>query len=375
VNITTSQLDQLVELAVQIQQIPAPTFLETPRAQFIYQLFVNEGLSDVEIDPAGNVYARLPGEKPAEIPPLVITAHLDTVFPPGTSLLLQRQPDRLTGPGIGDNSIGLAGLLGLVWMLRERKAWLPGNLWLVADTGEEGLGNLKGMNAVVERFKDLPRAYIVLEGMGLGEIFHRGLAVKRYRLAVKTAGGHSWIDFGRPSAIHEIAHLIDSLTGLVLPSNPRTTLNVGIVSGGTSINTIASHASLELDLRSEALANLQALAAEVEELVVEGNHPGIEVTCELIGQRPAGDIPASHWLVRLEESCLVEQGITPSPGIGSTDANLPLSLGLPAICIGLTTGSGAHTMEEGINLPPVIQGMEQLYQLVTHIFTTPFAGT
>jgi acetylornithine deacetylase/succinyl-diaminopimelate desuccinylase-like protein len=372
VKISPRQLDQLVELAVQIQQVPAPTFHEIPRAEFLYQLFKNEGLSDIEIETAGNVYARLPGAVPAGAPPLVITAHLDTVFPPETSLQLRRQPDRLAGPGIGDNSIGLAGLVGLVWMLRSDSVQLPGDAWLVADTGEEGLGNLNGMSAVLERFKDLPRAYIVLEGMGLGEIFHRGLAVKRYRLTVVTAGGHSWIDFGRPSAIHEIARLINSLTSLVLPANPRTTLNVGIVSGGTSINTIASHASLELDLRSEALTSLQDLAAEVEDLVLEANHTGVAVYSELIGQRPAGSIPANHWLVHLAEQCLVEQGITPLPGIGSTDANVPLSQGLPAICIGLTTGSGAHTLEECINLSPLAKGMRQLYQLVTHIWSSPY---
>jgi tripeptide aminopeptidase len=369
VNTPSLQLEPLIALAIQIQQIPAPTFHEAPRAQFLYQLFISEGLADVEIDAAGNVYARLPGSPLAGAAPLVISAHLDTVFPPKTNLQLQRQPDRLAGPGIGDNSTGLAGLMGLVWMLRERRAQLPGDLWLAADCGEEGLGNLKGMTALVERFKDLPRAYIILEGMGLGEIFHRGLAVKRYRVTVKTAGGHSWIDYGRPSAIHEIARLIDDLNGLVLPTDPRTTLNVGIVSGGTSINTIAAHASLELDLRSEGRASLQDLAAEVETLVLEANRPGVEVYSELIGQRPAGDLPAGHWLVRLAETCLVEQKIVPVPGIGSTDANVPLSLGLPAICIGLTTGSGAHTLAESIHLPPLVQGMEQLYQLVTHLWS------
>ena len=367
--ISTPTFEQLIELAGQIQQIPSPTFMEGPRAQFLYQMLINEGLADVEIDAANNVFARLPGDNPAGAAPLVISAHLDTVFPPKTSLQLQRQPDHLAGPGIGDNSTGLAGLMGLVWMLRERRTRLPGDLWLAADCGEEGLGNLKGMTAVVERFKDLPRAYIILEGMGLGEIFHRGLAVKRYRLTVKTAGGHSWIDYGHPSAVHEIARLIDALSSLILPANPRTTLNVGIVSGGTSINTIAAQASLELDLRSETRTSLQDLAADVETLVLEANRPGVEVYSELIGQRPAGDLPASHWLVRLAEECLIEQGIPPNPGIGSTDANVPLSLGLPAICVGLTTGSGAHTLAESINLPPLVQGMEQLYQLVTRICT------
>ena len=370
-------LNHLIELAKKIQQVPAPTFSESSRANLMRQLFIEENLVNVEIDNTGNVYSRLPsGPKNAEttsrLPsaPLVLTAHLDTVFPADTDLHLDNQPERLIAPGIGDNSIGLAGLIGLVRMLRARNASLSGDLWLVANTCEEGLGNLAGMTTVVERFKNIPLAYIVLEGMGLGEIFHRGLAVKRYRVTVKTAGGHSWIDYGRPSAIHEMARLIDAFISLTLPVNPRSTLNVGTVSGGTSINTIASRANLELDLRSEEFSYLQNLASQVEDLVLEGNRDGVEVVAELIGQRPAGSILANHWLVSLAERCLMQQGIIPHPGIGSTDANLPLSRGLPAICIGLTTGGGAHTLEEFANLQPLTQGMEQLYMLVSHAWSS-----
>ena len=365
-------LDQLVDLAIQIQQIPGPTFHESARAEFILQLFIKEGLLDVERDPAGNVFGRFNHGSELTKPkasPLIISAHLDTVFSIDTDLHINRQPNSVTGPGIGDNSMGVAALVGLARLLVARGTRLPGDVWLVANTAEEGLGNLRGMASVVERFKDHARGYVVLEGMGLGEIFHRGLAVERYRLTVETAGGHSWIDFGRPSAVHEISRLITSILDLPLPTDPRTSVNVGIVSGGTAINTIASHASLELDLRSEELVCLQDLASQVEDLVLEANTPGVQVFSELIGQRPPGSIPADHWLVSLAERCLLEQGITPVKAIGSTDANCPLSQGLPAICIGLTTGNGAHTLAETINLPPLAQGMEQLYQLVTRAWS------
>lgn len=355
-------LERVVALAAEIQQIPAPTFHEAQRAAFVRERLAAEGLADVEQDAVGNVYARLPGSGHA--PPLVVSAHLDTVFPADTPLTLARQDDRLSGPGIGDNSLGLAALFGLLWQLRADGASLPGDLWLVANVGEEGLGNLRGMQAVVERFGPRPRAYIVLEGMGLGQVYHRGLGVRRYRIAMHTEGGHSWVHYGRPSAVHELAHLITRLVQLPLPSTPRTTLNVGVVQGGTTVNTIAAHAWLELDLRSEDPATLDALAAAVEAEVHRRRRKEVQVELTVIGDRPAGGLPATHPLVRQACAALQAQGIIPRLNIGSTDANAPLSRGLPAICLGLTEGGGAHSRQEYIRIPPLAQGLAALYDLV-----------
>lgn len=355
-------VDRVLELAVRIQQIPAPTFAETRRAGYVHDRFLEEGLADVSMDSLGNVYARLPGSGPA--PALVVSAHLDTVFPESTDLRVTYSPERIAGPGIGDNSLGVAGLFGLLWALRQTRITLDHDLWLVANVGEEGLGDLNGIRAVVDRFGDRVGAYIILEGMALGQIYYRGLGVKRYAIRVQTQGGHSWVDFGKPSAVHELAKIITLLNSLPIPEMPRTTLNVGVIKGGTTVNTIASEAYLELDLRSEGDGVLKGLSTQVEDLVASSNQPGVMVSAEVIGRRPAGEISLEHPLVHLAARCLQDQGISPRVNIGSTDANVPLSRGLPAICIGLTAGSGAHTTDEFIYKSPLAGGLAQLVSLV-----------
>jgi acetylornithine deacetylase/succinyl-diaminopimelate desuccinylase-like protein len=363
-------ISRLLDLAIAIQQIPAPTFHEAERAEYVRARFVEEGLQDVEIDSAGNVYACLRSNRQslnAKSQPLIVSAHLDTVFPIGTDLKIFREPERICGAGIGDNSLGVAGLFGLVWALRERRMDLPADLWLVANVCEEGLGDLRGMKALVDRFGSGPAAYIVLEGMALGSVYHRGLGVRRYRATVRTGGGHSWIDYGQPSAVHELAALAAKLTALPVPAEPRTTLNVGTISGGTSVNTIAAEAHLELDLRSEGPETLEDLARQVEALAAAARRAGVEVTAEVIGRRPPGELPGSHPLVRLAQESLRAVGIEPRLHIGSTDANHPLSLGLPAVTVGLTTGRGAHTVHEYVNVEPLEKGMEALVGLVSSV--------
>jgi len=354
---------RVLDIAVAIQQVPAPPFGENNRAALVRDRFAIEGLKDVSTDEVGNVYGCLCGQGQAR--PVVVSAHLDTVFPFGTDLQVQRETDKIFGPGIGDNSLGLAGLFGLLWSLDDAgRTQPPGDLWLVANVGEEGLGDLRGMKAVVDRFGEEPCAYIVLEGMAFGQIYHRALGVQRYRITARTQGGHSWVDYGRPSAIHELATLVTRLTALEVSSNPRSSLNVGVISGGTSVNTIAAEAHLELDLRSEGEEALQSLVRQVEALVSAVDSPAVNFSLDLIGRRPAGKLPANHPLVRLARHCLKEQGVQANLAIGSTDANIPLSRGLPAVCVGLSTGYGAHTANEYINTPPVAQGLAQLKTLV-----------
>jgi acetylornithine deacetylase/succinyl-diaminopimelate desuccinylase-like protein len=361
-----STTDRILDLAVQIQQIPSPTFDESRRAAFIRDQFDAQHLKDVMIDSLGNVYGKLPGENSEQS--LVLTAHSDTVFPSGTDLKIVRGADQIHGPGIGDNSLGIAGLIGLLWMLREGNISLPGDLWLVANVCEEGLGDLKGMRAVVDRFGDRPLAYIVVEGMALGQVYHRGLGVQRYRITAITEGGHSWVDYGKPSAIHELAEMITKLTTLEIPQEPRTTLNVGVIHGGTSVNTIAAQASLELDLRSVDPSSLSGLVQQVELLVSKSSHSRVDYQIEIIGQRPAGELSKKHPLVTLAMDVLKEVGISPKLNIGSTDANIPLSQGLPSVCIGLTNGKGAHTVNEYIYTQPLEEGMAQLVQIAEKAF-------
>lgn len=366
-----SLIQKVLNLAVEIQQIPAPTFDEARRAAFIRERFEAEELGDVSVDEVGNVYARLPGGGKA--PPLVISAHMDTVFPAGTDLSVVIGEGKISGPGIGDNALGVAGLFGLLWGLQNKKGngqtmQFPGDLWLVANVGEEGLGNLCGMKAVVDRFKDQVLGYVVLEGMAFGQIYHQGLNVKRYQITVHTPGGHSWVDYGKPSAVHILANLITQLESIPLPPKPRTTMNVGMISGGTSVNTIAAQASLELDLRSEGAQALAAVSNKVEKLVQEANREDVRVLLEIIGERPPGKISIRHPLVQQAVRCLQQQGLTPHFNAGSTDANIPLSRGLPAICLGLTTGSGAHTLDEQIYTDQLSKGVDQLVCLVISLF-------
>jgi acetylornithine deacetylase/succinyl-diaminopimelate desuccinylase-like protein len=272
------------------------------------------------------------------------------------------------GPGIGDNSLGVASLFGLLWSLREREIPERGDVWFVANVCEEGLGNLRGMKAVVDRFGSQVHAYLVLEGLALGHVYHRAVGVKRYRVTARTAGGHSWSDYGHPSAVHELAKLVVQLTSLSLPTYPRTTMNVGKISGGTSINVIASEASFDLDLRSEGQEALAELISAVERLIHHANRQGVSVEAEVIGQRPAGEISASHPLVMLAKNCLREEGLDPGLISGSTDANMPLSKGYPAIVLGVTTGGSAHTVHEYINTTAVAQGLGQLVKFVSRVW-------
>ncbi len=361
---------RLVDLAIRIQQIPAPTFDEFERAEFVRKLFEKEDLSDVEIDSTGNVYARLPGAD-SERPPIVVSAHLDTVFPRETPLEIIRKDSQIFGAGIGDNSFAVASLAGLIWLLRDRAITLPGDLWLVANVCEEGLGDLNGMKAVVDRFYEQPVAYLVLEGTALGHVYHRALRVRRYRITFSTIGGHSWAHFGRPSAIHEIAGFITNLADIHFPEVPRTTYNVGVIEGGTSINTIAPKASVELDLRSESSGVLEDIIRQVESLVESRKSEHLDVDMEIIGDRPGGELPVDHPLVELAVRSLHDLQIEPQLRIGSTDANIPLSHGLQAVCIGVTLGGGAHTMNEFILTKPITTGLTHVLDMVTGIWDLP----
>ena len=362
--------ERVIERAIEIQQIPAPTFDEKQRGEFVRNLFLEEGLKDVSIDEVGNVYGRwtVDNGRSGGEQPLIVSAHLDTVFPRETNLEVKREGEKIFGPGLGDNSLGVAALFGLLWMLRERKFKPIGDIWFVANVGEEGLGDLRGMKKVVERFNGNVKAYLVLEGLALGHVYHRAVGVKRYRLTAHTTGGHSWSDYGKPSAIHELAKLIVQLTSLELPSHPRTTMNVGKISGGTSVNVIASEASLDLDLRSEGQETLAHLISDVEKLIRHANRQGISIEAQVIGQRPAGEMSIDHPLVKLVEDCLQEFGLESVLTTGSTDANIPLSKGYPAIVLGVTTGGSAHTVHEYVNTAPVAQGLEQLVRFVSRVW-------
>jgi len=208
----------------------------------------------------------------------------------------------------------------------------------------------------------------VLEGLALGRIYHRGLGVRRYRISVDTVGGHSWVDYGNPSAIHELALLTAQIMTLRTPQRKRTSINVGKIAGGVSINTIAPHAYLELDLRSESGRILSALARKVEDLVRFAQRPGVKYTIEKIGDRPFGEIAPDHPLVQAAVQALHAQDLHADLQIGSTDANIPLYHGVPAVCIGLTGGGGAHTTGEYMDTTLLGKGLAHLLEVVQRAF-------
>lgn len=355
--------NKVLDLAIQIQQIPAPTFDERRRAEFVRDLFEHEGLLNVSIDEMGNVYARMLGkEKNAKA--LIVSAHLDTVFPSSINLQVKKEAGKVIAPGIGDNSLGVAGLFGIIWALKDK---LNHDVWFVANVGEEGLGDLGGMKAVVQKFGNDVIGYLVLEGMALGYVYHQAIGVKRYRITTKTVGGHSWSDYGSPSAVHEMANLITKLTSLRLPKTPRTTMNVGTIQGGTGVNVLASEAKCELDLRSESPKALTKLINQVEKILVNASREGVKVMAEVIGDRPAGEISAEHAMVKLAVKCLAEQNLSAVLTTGSTDANIPLSQNIPTVVLGITTGGGAHTTDEYIDVDGIEKGMASLVRFVEEV--------
>lgn len=368
IKISPSHFNDVLDWIGTIQQIPAPTFAEENRAGFMFEEFKRLGFSRVERDSTGNVLARWPG---GEDKPLVVSAHLDTVHQDKKSLPLERTETHITGPGVADNSTGLAALLSLGHYLIETRPQYPGDIWLAANVCEEGLGNLAGMRALVDRFGGDAHAYLILEGLGLGQVCHRGLGVNRLRISAETRGGHSWVDYGTPSAIHELARVAVKLADLSLPAKPRTSLNIGIIQGGTSINTIASKAHFLLDLRSEDQNTLSRVRDRVRQIVSSYDNKGVNFTVDQIGERPAGELPAGHPLVALALEVLNQLETPSALEIGSTDANIPLSLGYPAICIGLTRGSFPHTTQENIEIEPLKIGLAQLQMLVDQAWRIP----
>ncbi|MBI3240960.1 MAG: M20/M25/M40 family metallo-hydrolase [Chloroflexi bacterium] len=357
---------QTLDRAIAIQQIPAPTFAEARRAEYVACEFKALGLSDVEVDDLGNVFARRPGRGGRH--PVLVTAHTDTVFPADTDLTIQRQSDRIVGPGLGDNSLGVAGLFGLIETLNAAAVETPADVWLAANVGEEGLGDLRGMRRVMERFGPSVAATIIIEGMAFGHIYHEAIGVHRFRITARAEGGHSYTHFGRPSAVHGLVRLASRLADLPLPAQPKTTLNIGQISGGTSVNTIARQASLELDLRSEDPKMLAGLVSQVEKLIQAANAPGLILETVITSQRPAGAIPRSHPLVQLAVKALRAVETEPTFEKGSTDTNVPLSLGLPAVCIGLSRGGNAHRPDEYVEPAMLANGLKQLLFLVLGAF-------
>lgn len=348
-----------------IQSIPAPTFQEKNRSDYMFAEFSKRGLISVEKDSIGNVLGFLPGgpEKP-----IVISAHLDTVHDQQIKYEISKNLSCWRGAGVGDNTTSLAVLLSLIDYFEEENDCLKGGIWFVANVGEEGLGNMIGMRKVVDHFQDQVHAYIVLEGIGLGIIYHRALGVKRYQLSVMTHGGHAWGDNGKKSAISELVILIHRLVKMEIPKFPKSSLNIGTISGGGSINSIAKRAYCQFEFRSSDENVLCKMDAKIKDLLFEGKSQDVEIELELIGDRPFGMISEEHPLVKCAVNALKQIGIEPILAIGSTDASYPLSRGYPSICVCITYGGDVHTENEYIDINNIPKGFLQVKNILEHIW-------
>jgi acetylornithine deacetylase/succinyl-diaminopimelate desuccinylase-like protein len=310
-----------------------------------------------ESDALGNCWVRLPGARgPGRR--LMVAAHLDTVFPAGQDCRVRRTGDRWYGPGLGDNCAGLSLLVTGARLLARAGFPFAGELILAADVSEEGLGDLRGMKALCDRFGEELDAVLVLDG-GLGQVVGAGVGSRRYRVSVKGPGGHSWSDFGAPSAVHHLARVAAALTRLQPPAKPRTTFNIGVIRGGTSVNSIAAEAELLLDLRSldeQELARLdeQAQAAIRAETCPER----LAQEVALVGLRPAGDPALTRDWVDLARAVWTALGVPCQVQASSSDANVPLSRGLPATMLGVRRGGAAHSPGEWLDPHSLPTGLE-----------------
>ncbi len=350
-------LDPIVELTAAVAAVPAPTNDEGERARFVAGAYERLGLADVTIDSLSNVFARIPGTS-AE-PALLLAAHTDTVFPRETPIEVVRKGDLLAAPGIGDNSLSVAAVALVGQALGQLGYMPPVDVWITGNVGEEGLGDLRGMRQIMDSLPQVGAA-IAVEGHSLGRITNRAVGSRRLRVTVTGPGGHSWGDAGRPSAIHALARLITSLDDISLRKDPKTSLNVGLFNGGISVNTIAPEAVAVIDMRSVSAGSLEELVRDVEARIAAIAHGGISVTTEIVGDRPAGALPDDAGLVPIGVGVLAALGLGAVCDASSTDANIPISRGIPSMCIGLTSGGNVHRVDEYIRIPPITTGFAQL---------------
>ena len=344
---------QLRRWQLEFLAIPAPPFHESARAAWFRDRFAELGLHNPHIDAEGNALAEL-SSGPSALNPgrlILLSAHLDTVFPAGTDCTPHEDGPRIHCPGASDNGAGLTALLALAAALTHAKLAPPCTILFAANVGEEGEGNLRGMRHLFQHspYKGRIRSAIALEGSGNATVVDRALGSRRLRVTVSGPGGHSWADAGRPNPILALAAALVAISKLRLPSNPRTTLNCGTIAGGTSVNSIPESATADLDLRSTSALELDRIELAVLSTLTKSIEAvdGLQFNAIRIGDRAAGALAANSALFTSLRAVDRHLGLATDSRIGSTDANLPLSLGVPALAIGAGgSGSGIHTLLE-----------------------------
>lgn len=360
---------QVVERAVEVTEVPAPTGSEGARAALVGRWWREDGWEDVAADAAGNVWATA---RRGEGPGILLGAHLDTVFGAATPLAVRREGGRLIGPGIGDDGIGLSALSAVASLAVDDLSTAP--LYLVATVGEEGMGDLRGARHAFGVPPVPLGAFIALEGNYLGRLVTVGVGSARWRVEVTCAGGHAWERAGAPSAVHVAASLVARLASL--PVSPgRTSLNVGTLHAGEAINALGRRAVFELDVRAVDPTDLEALGDRVTAILSAAAPDGVTVRAGVVGRRPAGRIADDHPLARAAASALDALGVPWERAATSTDANAAHEAGVPAIALGVTFGSGEHTTEEWIDTEAVPAGLAALAGTVVGLDRSLAAGS
>lgn len=357
-----AQEAQFAQWQLELARIPSPPFGEAARATWVASKFRELGLDDVHNDDVGNVFGIHPGFGRNYV---ALSAHMDTVFPAGTPLNIRQQGNRLFGPGVSDNGAGLTAMLAIAALLRSVRLRHALPFLFIANVGEEGEGDLRGMRHIFSapRWKDSISYNLVLDGAGSDTIVAEALGSRRFEVIVRGPGGHSWSDFGAPNPILVLARAIQAFAKTPVPTSPKTTFNIGVIRGGTSVNSIPESASMRVDIRSTSMAEMERLevamrvaledAVAQESKAIEGRpisqRRSSGVTCEIvvIGNRPAGELDANARILQVIRAVDAHLGNAAQVQRASTDANIPLSLGREAIAIGGGgTGGGAHTLQE-----------------------------
>ncbi|HLZ12745.1 MAG TPA: M20/M25/M40 family metallo-hydrolase [Candidatus Acidoferrum sp.] len=338
-----------------LTEIPAPPFAESQRAQAVKVLLAAVGL-EVHLDKTGNVIGELRGANEKEI--VLIAAHMDTVFPAGTDVKVRRDKDRMSAPGISDNGTGLISLVALARAFHEARIKPQRTILFVADVGEEGEGNLRGMRALVDAYRDRLKSVVVLDGSGIEHVTTKALASRRIEAVISGPGGHSWSDFGIPNPISALVRASVRFLNTRVPANPRTTFNLGEIEGGTSVNSIPHEARLKVDIRSESEDELLRLETALRECMAAGvrdemesardrSKGKLEWKVDILGNRPGGELAADSPLLAALRAADDYTANSSRVERASTDANIPLSLGIDAIAIGAGgNGGGAHSLQE-----------------------------
>lgn len=358
-----SHYDDFVHLLCQIISIPSPTGQEQAKAEWILNYLHRMGETQAYIDKAGNVICPCQTEGHETFP--LYNAHIDTVFTQLKEITPSITGNILAAPSCGDNSSSVAGLLFILTMIRDLQLALPKGALFAFNVGEEGLGNLKGMRQLMADWKQSVSEVVAVD-CTYDQVVSLPVGSRRYTVSIDAEGGHSWMHFGHTNAIAAAAAIITRLYAMSVPTSPKTTYNIGTIQGGTTVNSIAAHAEFTVDLRSESHDELQKLDDTFAALIKDEQNDKITITKTLIGERPCSNGTTADEQCRRIAAIRKEKGLLTTFISGSTDANIPLSLGIPAISFGICRSQGEHTVHETLELDTIEPG---LLQFVTYMLS------